>query len=117
MNKDVICSQIPDADPETANRLAGAEMISARAKEIGLENEVILTDCTWDLGQDFKLQHAHRLDLTSANGTVRIYFPDLELTAARSEIRQKRIEDRLRGAISQLLPRSHAPTYATTSAQ
>jgi hypothetical protein len=97
------------------DRLAGAEAISARAREIGAENGVIISECVWDIGQSVELQHAHRLDLSTATKTVRLYFPDLELSTVGNEIRKKRTEDRLRGAIAQLMPRSPAPTYATSA--
>lgn len=97
------------------DRMAGAEAISARAREIGAENGVAILECVWDIGQSVELQHAHRLDLSTATNTVRLYFPDLELSTAGNNVRKKRTEDRLRGAIAQLMPRSPSPTYATTS--
>ncbi|OGB25465.1 MAG: hypothetical protein A3I66_15585 [Burkholderiales bacterium RIFCSPLOWO2_02_FULL_57_36] len=96
------------------DRLVGAEVISARAREIGVENGVVISECVWDIGQSIELQHAHRLDLSTASKTVRIYFPDQELSTSGNEVRKKRTDDRLRGAIAQLLPRSPAPTYATS---
>lgn len=97
------------------DRLAGAEAISARAKEIGLENGVVISECVWDIGQSVELQHAHRLDISTPTKTVRIYFPDPELSTAGNDVRKKRTEDRLRDAIAQLLPRSPSPTYATSA--
>jgi hypothetical protein len=98
------------------DRMAGAEAISARAREIGAENGVVISECVWDIGEACGLQHAHRLDLsTSTAQTVRIYFPDLELTTLDNDSRKMRTEQRLRGAIAQLLPRSPAPTYSTSA--
>ena len=97
------------------DRLAGAEAISERAREIGIEKELVISECVWDIGEACGLQHAHRLDLSTTTKTVRLYFPDLELTTAGNEARKKRTEDRLYNAIAQLLPRSPAPTYATTA--
>jgi hypothetical protein len=97
------------------DRLEGAEAISARAREIGIENGVVIIECVWDIGQSVELQHAHRLDLSTATKTVRLYFPDSELATSGSETRKNRTEDRLRRAISQLLPRSPSPTYATSA--
>lgn len=97
------------------DRSAGSEAISARAREIGLEHGVVISECVWDIGQSIELQHAHRLDLSTATQTVRIYFPDKELLASANDARKKRTEDRLRDAIAQLLPRSPVPTYATSS--
>jgi hypothetical protein len=97
------------------DRSAGAEAISARAKEIGKEMGVIISECIWDLGKDFKLQHAHRLDLSTATKTVRLYFPDLELTTSGNDARKERTEDRLQRAIAQLLPNSPSSTYATSA--
>ncbi|MGH8809779.1 MAG: hypothetical protein ACREX0_18045 [Noviherbaspirillum sp.] len=96
----------------TIDRLAGAEAISAKARAIGMENGVLISDCVWDIGEDFTHQHAHRLDLFTATNTVRLYFPDLELTTSGNDARKKRTEDRLSSAIAQLAPRSPAPTYA-----
>ena len=97
------------------DRLVGAEIISARAREIGAEHGVIISDCVWDIGQSVELQHAHRLDISTAAKTVRLYFPDLELSTAGNTVRKKRTEDRLRDAIAQLMPRSPSPTYATSA--
>ena len=96
------------------DRLAGAETISARAREIGAENGVVISECVWDIGQSVELQHAHRLDISTATKTVRLYFPDLELSTSGHDVRKKRTEDRLRDAIAQLMPRSPCPTYATS---
>ena len=96
------------------DRLAGAEAISARAREIGLENGVIISGCVWDIGQSGELQHAHRLDISTETKTVRIYFPDQELSTSGNQVRKKRTDDRLRDAIAQLLPRTPVPTYATS---
>jgi hypothetical protein len=93
------------------DRLAGAEAISARAIEIGRENGVAISKCIWDLGQDFTLLHAHRLDLFTETKNVRLYFPDVELTTTGNDSRKKRTEDRLHSAIAQLLLLPPSPTY------
>jgi hypothetical protein len=93
-------------------RQAGAEAISRLAIAIGAENDVNISKCVWDLGEDFGLQHAHRLDLFTETKTVRLYFPDLELTTSTNDARKKRTEDRLRSAIAQLASKPPAPTYA-----
>jgi hypothetical protein len=97
---------------ERIDRLAGAEAISARALAIGMESGVVISKCVWDIGEDFGLQHAHRLDLFTDMKTVRLYFPDLELTTSGNEARTKRTEDRLRSAIAQLSSGPPSPTYA-----
>lgn len=93
------------------DRMAGAEILSAKARAIGLEQGVLIGECTWQIGDDLDHQHAHRLDLLAADKTVRLYFPDLELTTSGNASRARRSEDRLRDAIAQLLPRSPAATY------
>ncbi|HEY8606740.1 MAG TPA: hypothetical protein VIM12_06480 [Noviherbaspirillum sp.] len=93
-------------------RQAGADAIAARAVEIGRECGVDIARCTWDLGQDFGLQHAHRLDLFAETKTARLYFSDIELTTPGNDMRAKRIEERLRSAVAQLLAQPPAPTYA-----
>ncbi len=95
-----------------AERLAGADAISARAIAIGVELGVPITECVWDIGQDLTHEHAHRLDLMTATKSVRLYFRDRELTASDNTSCTKRIEDRLRRAIAQLLSRPPEPTYA-----
>ena len=97
----------------TINRQAGAEAISARAIAIGSEIGAIIVKCDWDLGSDSRLQHAHRLDLFTDAKSVRLYFPDVELTTTGNAARTKRTEERLRSAIAQLLSLSRAPTYST----
>jgi hypothetical protein len=97
------------------DRLEGAEAISAKARDIGKESGLVISECIWDIGQDFNLQHAHRLDLQTATSTVRIYFPDLELSTTGNEARRKRTEHRLLSAIAQLVPRTPTPVYATSA--
>ena len=96
------------------DRMAGADMISASAKEIGAKNDVVLSECIWQIGEDFNHEYAHRLDLCTAAKTVRLYFSDLELTAFLIANRKTRIEERLRSAIAQLVPRLPSRTYATS---
>ena len=93
------------------DRLAGAEAISAKAIAIGLEHDVLISECVWDIGEDLGHEHAHRLDLITATKTVQLYFPDLELTTSGNESRTKRTEDRLQRAVAQLLTRPPSPTY------
>ncbi len=110
-----ILPAVADQEPVvSAERLAGAEAISAKAREIGTQNDLIISECVWDIGTDIGLQHAHRLDIFTTSATVRLYFPDVELLASANEARKKRTEDRLRDAIATLLPRSHGPTYGTS---
>jgi hypothetical protein len=98
------------------DRLAGAEAISAKAKAIGMENGVVIHQADWDIGKDVAHQYAHRLDLFSATNSVRLYFPDLELTTSGNQAREKRTRDRLQSAIARLLPRQPSPTYGTSAA-
>jgi len=101
-----------DQDGNTKiDRQVGAEAISARAIAIGRENGVVISKCVWDLGKDFKLQHAHQLDLSTEAKTVRLYFPDVELTTVDNEARTKRVEQRLHSAVAQLLSRPASATY------
>jgi hypothetical protein len=93
------------------DRSAGADAISAKAIAIGIEYGVVISECVWDMGEDLGHEHAHRLDLVTATKTVRLYFPDLDLTTAGNESREERIDDRLRRAIGQLVSRSPSPTY------
>lgn len=93
------------------DRTAGAEAISAKAQAIGLEHQLTVVECVWQIGDDLAHEHAHRLDLITADSTVRLYFPDLELTTTGNAARARRSEGRLRDAIAQLLPRSPAATY------
>lgn len=93
-------------------RQAGADAIAARAVALGAESEVIITKCVWDFGQDYRLAHAHRLDLFTDTGSVRLYFPDAELTGADNVARARRTEERLRSAVAQLVARPPAQTYS-----
>lgn len=98
-------------DPVT-DRQAATEIISARAMEIGNERGIAITQCVWDIGQDLGHPHAHRLDISTEAKSVRLYFPDIELTSIENEVRRKRIEDRLNKAIAQLLSRVPSATYS-----
>lgn len=92
-------------------RMAGAEILSEKARAIALKQGVVIDECAWQIGDDLDHEHAHRLDLLTADKTVRLYFPDLELTTSGNAARTRRSENRLRDAIAQLLPRSPAATY------
>jgi len=94
------------------DRLVGAEILSAKAKAIGNELGAAILDCVWNIGDDLEHEHAHRLELITATKTVRLYFPDLELTTSDKPSRTMRSENRLRQAVSQLVARAPSPTYA-----
>ena len=93
------------------DRLASANALSARAMAIGVEQGVVIAECVWDIGADLGHEYAHRLDISTATNTVRLYFSDLDVTASDNECRKSRTEDRLQRAISQLVTRAPAPTY------
>jgi len=93
-------------------RTAGAAAIAAKAVAIALAQEVEIVDCVWDIGADLGHEHAHRLDLVTADKSVRVYFTELELTTSGNAARTKRTEERLQRAIAQLFARPPAPTYA-----
>jgi hypothetical protein len=92
-------------------RLAGAATIAEKAKKLAAEAGVELVGCTWEIGDDFADAHVHKLDIATVEKSVRIYFPDIELTDVERNSRSKRTEGRLRNAISQLLTRSPPSTY------
>jgi hypothetical protein len=94
------------------DRLAGAEAISAKAVAIGVEYDVAISECIWDIGEDLGHEHAHRLDLIAETKKVRLYFRDLDLTIRGNESRSKRTEDRLRRAVAQLVSRPPLATYS-----
>lgn len=100
---------MPTATP--LERSNGAAAISAKAVALAVALEVELVECVWDIGADLTHEHAHRLDLITAAKSVRVYFPDLELTSSGNASRTKRIEERLQRAIVQLQQRTPAPTY------
>jgi len=107
-----------DQDQQSAmNRQAGAEVISARATALGSEIGAVIVKCVWDLGTDCRLQYAHRLDIFTEEKTVRLYFADVELTTTGNAARAKRIDERLRGAVAQLLSLTPGPTYSTRGAK
>ena len=93
-------------------RLAGADVISSIAREIAREKGITLAKCEWDIGEDFAHEHAHRMDMFTDEKSVRLYFPDLALTAPDQPARRKRIEDKLSSAIAQLASRSPVATYS-----
>ena len=92
-------------------RLAGAAAITAKAVAIGAGLDIVIADCVWDIGDDLDHEHAHRLDLITADKNVRLYFREQDLTSPADGPRAKRTEDRLQRAIAQLLPRAPAATY------
>ena len=93
------------------SRMAGADAISSSAIAFGEESGIAIEKCDWDIGEDLSHQHAHRLDLFTASKTVRLYFPDIELTKSEDTVRKKRIDTRLKSAIAQLIPYVPATTY------
>lgn len=98
----------------SADRMNGAEAISARAVVIGAELGVSVSNCVWDMGDDLTHEYAHRLDINTAANTVRLYFCDLDLMKPGNESRRERTENRLHRAITQLVPRVPASTYRRT---
>src|SRR3569623_2558545 len=94
------------------DRLVGAELLSAKAKAIGNELGAAILDCVRNIGDDLEHEHAHRLENITATKTERLYFPDLELTTSDKHSRTMRSENRLRQAVSNLVAREPAPTYA-----
>ncbi|HJV84955.1 MAG TPA: hypothetical protein VJ698_05730 [Noviherbaspirillum sp.] len=101
------------------DRSAGAEVISAMAVAVGAKLGVAVSGCVWDMGADLSHEYAHRLEISTATNTVRVYFPDLDLTTSgntsrKEASRQERIEDRLHRAVTQLVTRVPAPTYMTS---
>jgi hypothetical protein len=93
-------------------RMPGAEAISARVKTLGLEAGLDIAQCDWDIGADFAHTYAHRLDVVSESGTVRLYFTDLELMTSNNEARRTKTESALQNAIAQLACKSRSPTYS-----
>jgi len=95
----------------STDRLAGAEVISAKAVAVGYELGVAVSGCIWDMGADLSHPYAHRLDINTTAYSVRLYFCDLDLTASGNGSRKERVEGRLHRAIAQLVTRVPAPTY------
>lgn len=93
-------------------RRSGADVISAIAAAIAQDKGIALTRCEWDIGEDLAHEHAHRMDMFTDTKTVRLYFPDLALTAPDQPARRKRIEDKLSSAIAQLATRPPVATYS-----
>jgi hypothetical protein len=93
-------------------RSVGASAIATEAAALAVAQDVVIVDCVWDIGSDLTHEHAHRLDLVTADKSVRVYFPELELTTTGHAYRSKRITERLQRAIAQLRPRAPAPTYS-----
>lgn len=79
-----------------------------------MQSDLVIAECIWEMGQDIGHEYAHRLDLCTATQKVRLYFSELELTALLNMSRKSRIDERLRSAIAQMLPRPPARNYATS---
>lgn len=101
-----------DQECKAAERQEAAEAISRMEKAIGMEKGIIIERCSWDLGQDFAHEYAHRLELFTEQRSVRIYLSDAELMRSGNAVRQKHTERRLADSIDQLLVHVPAPTYA-----
>ena len=99
-------------DDVMPNRQAGAEAIARMARVIGINKGTLLSECVWELGEDHAHEYAHRLELSTENKSVRLYFSDAELTGSGNAARQKRTEARLSSAIAQLCSRTPAQTYS-----
>ncbi|SRR5450830_546814 len=93
-------------------RSVGAAAIATEASALAAGQEVLIVECVWDIGTDLTHEHAHRLDLVTADKSVRVYFPELELTTTGHAYRAKRITERLQRAIAQLHQSAPAPTYS-----
>lgn len=93
------------------SRLPGVDVINSRAIAFGKKSGVLIERCIWDISEDLSHEYAHRLDLFTDLKTVRLYFPDIELTKSEDVTRKKRIDARLKSAIAQLIPHVPASTY------
>jgi hypothetical protein len=96
----------------TIDRVVGADAISEIAIAIGTEHGVVVSERVWDIGEDFAHEYAHRLDLSTATKSVRLYFSDSDLTTSGNNSRKERVKDRLYRAIAQLVVRTPSPMYA-----
>jgi len=92
-------------------RSVGTAAVAAQAQALALDAGVQIVDVVWDIGTDLTHEHAHRLDLVTADKSVRLYFTELELTTSGHPARSKRIDERLQRAIAQLPQRTPAATY------
>lgn len=93
------------------DRVAGSDAISTKAMAIGMQHDVVIAECVWDIGTDFGHEYAHRLDLIVGTKKARLYFSDLDLTSPGTGSRARRIEERLQRGIDQLVSRTPSPTY------
>lgn len=94
------------------DRKTAADSISQMADVIGTKQGIVISECSWDIGDDYMHAYAHRLELSTQGKSVRIYFNDAELIKSADPVRKKRIEIRLIAAIGQLFNHSPSPTYA-----
>jgi len=92
-------------------RNVGTAAIAAQANELAAAAGVQIVDAVWDIGDDLTHEHAHRLDLVTADKSVRLYFTEPEVTTSGHAMRSKRVTERLQRAIAQLLQRTPAATY------
>src|SRR5450830_671101 len=92
-------------------RSVGAAAIATEASALAAGQEVLIVECVWDIGTDLTHEHAHRLDLVTADKSVRVYFTEPEVTTSGHAMRSKRVTERLQRAIAQLLQRTPAATY------
>jgi len=97
--------------PTVIDRNVGTAAITAQAKALAAAESVEIVDVVWDIGADLTHEHAHRLDLVTADKSVRLYFTETELTSNGHAARSKRVTERLQRAIAQLLQRTPAATY------
>ena len=92
-------------------RSLGAAAIAAQASTLAAAAGVLIVETVWDIGTDLTHEHAHRLDLLTADKSGRLYFTDPELSTSGHAMRSKRVTERLQRAIAQLLQHTPAATY------
>lgn len=84
------------------HRVACAAMIEQRIKALAYEKGMPSCTCAWNLGQGWENSGPHRLDVGIRDGTVKIYFTDVELVAFGDLDVQEQTERRLRSLMNEL---------------
>ena len=86
-----------------AQRVAGANGIASRAKELAIELGMHITECIWDDGGEMVSRDNHVLEISTEDKSISGGFSDEQLADYQGQVGADRTEATLREMIRSLL--------------
>jgi hypothetical protein len=86
-----------------AERLAGADAITSRAKELANELGIHIIECIWDEGREMADRDSHLLEILTEDRSISGSFSDEQLADYQGKVGTERTEATLGEMIRSLL--------------